>query len=215
MTDPDPAIDLRTAGYHLRERWETRDVLGFVQRELGFSRWPLGVLWVSLGLQLLALGFVAVASIRAADGAWLGAGVWPIGIGLLAFVALVPPHELIHGSVYKLLGAKQISYGANWRQLVFHAAAPRFVLSAKTLMWVAMAPFLLVTPLLVGLAWMADPFWRLVAVAALISHTQGCIGDFCMVNFFWRRRHEGAWRTFDEPGGTAFQLWCKPAKAAL
>ena len=214
MTPPDPSALLLSRGYFLRESWQTQDVLNFVRRELGHQRWPLLAFWSVCAMQLVMLILAVYRAVTTSEEFWFVSAVVPIGCGFASLLLLVPPHELIHGLMYKLLGASRVEYGANWRQLVFHASAPHLVLPPSGLTLVAIAPFILINTLLLVLVWRAEGVVEVALLAALLAHTQGCSGDFCMLNFLWRVRREGAWLTFDQPKGGGFQLWCKPGSVS-
>ena len=45
----------------------------------------------------------------------------PFGLGIAITFLLIPIHEWIHGLTYKYLGAKKVSYSANWKKFYFTA----------------------------------------------------------------------------------------------
>ena len=79
------------------------------------------------------LGYGLVAIIPAAfRGEWGGAGALFGGI-ILFFVVLLPLHELIHGAVFKILGAPKIGFGWNWKGMMAYAYAQKFAINLKEL----------------------------------------------------------------------------------
>ena len=141
---------------------------------------------------------------------WFYDMLLPFGFGVLVILPLVVPHELIHGLAFRLLGAGRVVYGAEWRQLVFHASAPGFPVGPRGMTFVALAPFAAVTPGLVALAIGGDVPWAWGSIGALLMHTQGCLGDFAMVNYFARRgRRSGDLFAFDEESGESFVIVCR------
>ena len=180
----------------------------FIRRELGRPAWPLLLFYLALFASLAAVVWAAWWSWSTY---FLRDVLGPIGIGVVGMLALVPLHEWIHGVAYRAVGAPVVVYGAAWKRLIFHASAPHFVASAGRLGFVAMAPFVALSAAMVTLCLVTEGPLRLGVAVALLMHTQGCSGDFCMLNFMWRVRRQGSWCTFDELTAGAFQLWCRPA----
>ncbi len=157
---------------------------------------------VSTGYWLLnaaLAGFIGFQLVRQSD-APLPEVLARLGLGFFVFfVVLLPLHELIHGLVYKLLGAKAVSYHADWRKLTFYAAADRFVASTREFCGVALAPFTILNAgLLLGYA-LAEPPVAWVCLGALWLHTGGCAGDFALVNFLYKHRRKTL-VTYDDVG---------------
>ena len=197
---------LRAQGYRVEERWYTSDVMGFVRRELSRPRWPLRLAFGALGLTLAYLAYRFVTDVLAGAN-WFSGALVPFGCGVLAVVPIVVPHELLHGLGFKLLGAPRVVYGAEWRLLVFHASAPGHALTPRQMDAVALAPFLVLTPGLLAWALLAPGGWAYAGIGALLMHTQGCLGDFAMVNYFARTRDWGGEvLTFDEASGESFVI---------
>ncbi len=123
-----------------------------------------------------------------------------LGLGFFVFfLVLLPLHELIHGLAYRLVGAKVVSYHADWRKLTFYAAVDRFVASTGEFCGVALAPFAIINAgLLLGYV-LAEPPVTWVCLGALWLHTAGCAGDFALVNFLYKHRHR-ALVTYDDVG---------------
>jgi hypothetical protein len=155
---------------------------------------------VSTGYWLLnasLAGFIVLQLVRQ-PGAPLPEALAHLGLGFFVFfVVLIPLHELIHGLGYKLVGAKVVSYHADWRKLTFYAAADGFVASSREFCGVALAPFTILNAgLLLGYG-LAEPPVDWVCLGALLLHTGGCAGDFALVNFCYRHRRQ-ALVTYDD-----------------
>jgi hypothetical protein len=142
-------------------------------------------------------GFIGLQLVRQ-DAAPLPEVLARLGLGFFVFFGvLLPLHEFIHGLAYKLVGAKAVSYHANWRQLTFYAAADGFVASTREFCAVALAPFAFINAgLLLGYA-LAEPPVTWVCLGALWLHTAGCAGDFALVNFLYKHRRK-ALVTYDD-----------------
>ena len=195
---------LSADGYRVEERWYTRDVLGFVRRELSRPRWPLKAAFAFMGAVVAYSLYRGVADVGA-GAAWARAVLLPFGVGAFGVLLLVTPHELLHGLAFKALGARRVVFGAEWRQLVFHASAPGFALRPRQMDVVALTPFAVLTPVLSAVIAYGSPWWQWVGLGALLMHTQGCLGDFAMVNYFVRLGPAArGLLTFDEEGGGSF-----------
>ncbi len=203
MSDEQLLADLQSRGYRFAERWHTSEVLEFVRRELSRPAWPLYVVYTVLGgLLVIALALGGGAFV---DGRAIVSDVLvPFGVGVLAIILLIVPHELLHGLAFKLLGAPKVTYGADWSKLVFHAAAPGFPIERRGMVLVALAPFVIITTALAIPGVLLGGFYSWVALGALLMHTQGCLGDFAMLNFFARAASGYAYVTYDESNGESF-----------
>ena len=201
----DPLPRLLAEGYRVEERWYTSDVMGFVRRELSRPRWPLRLAFALMGLAVAYLVYRAIGDVR--GGAhWFYDALLPFGAGVLAIVPMVVPHELFHGLAFRLLGAPRVAYGAEWRQLVFHASAPGHPLTPRQMYVVALLPFAAITPALLAVMGLGST-WVYAGLGGLLMHTQGCLGDFAMVNYFVRTGAGGGEvLTFDEVSGASFVI---------
>jgi Protein of unknown function (DUF3267). len=85
------------------------------------------------------------------------------------------------------MGAPQVSYGGNWRKLIFYAVADQFVIGNQKFLFVALAPFVLINAALLVLI-MIFPSYALLFLCTLIFHTAGCFGDFSLVSFMHHHR---------------------------
>jgi hypothetical protein len=103
--------------------------------------------------------------------------------GLLLTFLLVPLHELIHAAAYKLMGARHASFDANLRKFYFYAIADQFVASRKEFTIVALAPFVVITLLLLALLPFITPLWMLTILSIVFTHTSFCSGDFGLLSY--------------------------------
>lgn len=115
-------------------------------------------------------------------------------------IVVAPLHELIHAGFYKLWGAPRVDYHISFKKFVAYVTADRFVLGGPGFFAVAVAPFVLLNGaiLLAAAVSTSDPNnYRLSLAGLLFWHTTGCVGDFALINFFWRLRKISVF-TFDE-----------------
>jgi len=104
--------------------------------------------------------------------------------GLAIAFALLPLHEYIHVLAYKSQGATNTSYDANLKKFYFMALADKFVANKKEFQVVALAPFTVVTTILIILLFIVNINWTLTISSVLLAHTAMCSGDFGLLSFF-------------------------------
>jgi len=124
---------------------------------------------------------------------------WQIIAGILAgSILVIPPHELLHGLAYRILGARKISFGMDLQQFIFYVTADRFPISKRELAFLALTPFVLINLLLITLtaAWASQ--LTLFSAALLLSHNMMCIGDFAMISYAFSQK--GKLYTYDDTG---------------
>lgn len=101
----------------------------------------------------------------------------------LAFL-LVPLHEYIHVLAYRNRGAKNTSYDMNLKKFYFMAVADRFVANKKEFEYVALAPFAIISLVLIALLFVVKDNWFLTITGILLTHTAMCSGDFGLLSYF-------------------------------
>jgi len=137
-------------------------------------------------IYLAVLMFHFWRALAAESLSWADALGWFLGGSLLALPLLVALHEGLHALAYRLLGARKLALGGNWRKAYFYIAAHRFVLDKKRFGWVALAPLVIIGGVLVAaLFWVEGPVhWLLLGV--LGWHVLSCAGDMALVSFSMR-----------------------------
>lgn len=114
----------------------------------------------------------------------------------LGAIPVIPIHELIHGLACRLLGARKIVYGVEWKHLMFYAAAHNFVMNRKQFAFVALSPFLIITASFLISALLTEELRSLMWISAAFFHGTMCIGDFGLLSFFNENRDKEIY-TFD------------------
>ena len=120
------------------------------------------------------------------------AGDYPFGqilthslLGAIVIPALlILPHELLHIIPYYLSGARDIRIRANWREAYFFVTAHRHVISRRWFIPVAITPALVITIMLVTVAFFVSPLWQWSIACAIVSHYTMCAGDLALLNYF-------------------------------
>lgn len=97
---------------------------------------------------------------------------------------VIPIHELIHGIACRVLGAKKIVYGVEWKHMMFYAAAHNFVMNRKQFAIVALSPFIIITTFFMAAAILSEGLNSLMWISAAFFHGTMCIGDFGLLSFF-------------------------------
>ena len=122
---------------------------------------------------------------------------WQIVAGILAgSIAVIPPHELLHGFAYRILGARKIRFGADFQQFIFYVTADRFPISKRELAFLAMTPFVLMNMVIIALTAAWASHITLFSASLLLSHNIMCIGDFAIISYAFNQK--GALYTFDD-----------------
>jgi len=124
---------------------------------------------------------------------------WQIVAGILAgSIVVIPPHELLHGLAYRILGARKIRFGADFQQFIFYVTADRFPISKKELTFLAMVPFAFMNVAIISLTAVWASHLTLFSASLLLSHNIMCIGDFAIINYAFSQK--GELFTFDDIG---------------
>jgi hypothetical protein len=100
-----------------------------------------------------------------------------IGIVVIAILLTFIVHELTHGIVMQLFGAKP-KYGVLWNKLVFFATSPGYAYTRNNYVLIALAPFVLFSIAAVMGMWILNgTLWvALLGICGTIN-ASGAIGD--------------------------------------
>jgi len=123
--------------------------------------------------------------------------IWQMLTGVLAgSILIIPPHEILHGIAYRLLGARKIRFGVDFQQFIFFVTADRFPISRNELRFLALTPFIIINTVCIALTatWFTD--WVLFSATLLLSHNIMCIGDFALTSY--ANRNTGEIYSYDE-----------------
>jgi len=103
---------------------------------------------------------------------------------LISFTAIIPMHEIIHGIVYFLLGARNIRFGVKLRQFAFYAVAEDFVTTRAAFYALALAPFIILSGLtLLGFFYIRG-YAGYTYLSILFWHSTMCAGDFALLSYY-------------------------------
>jgi hypothetical protein len=140
--------------------------------------------------------FVGWVWVSVQSPAGLGGSLGGLGLALLAFLVIVPLHELIHGLAYRATGATDVRYGMSVREATAYAVAHNFVADWRAFTFVAVAPFVVITTALL-LAILVWPAQHLFLFTVLLLHTTATLGDCALLNYFWVNRRRTLY-TYDD-----------------
>ncbi|MGE7777623.1 DUF3267 domain-containing protein [Chitinophaga sp. NPDC101104] len=117
-------------------------------------------------------------------------------LGIAAVFLLIPIHELIHGLLFRLFGARDVRYGVVWKKLMFYAVAHNFAVNYRQFLVIALGPFVVLSAAMGVAAWLA-PDWRAFFLGMYVFHTICCMGDFGLCGYMHRFRKQQP-LTFDD-----------------
>jgi len=188
--------ELEKNGYVLLDSLGHKDLAPFIRTYLGKRNWYSVLYYLS---NLLIFGYVVYLFVKGFNGPDYDLGNrfnhFSYGLGI-AFL-LLPLHEYIHVIAYKSQGATNTSYAANFKKLYFMALADRFVAGRKEFEVVALAPFVVITAILVLFLCFSESAWLLTVAGTLFTHTAMCSGDFGLLSYFeWHKDKQVV--TFDD-----------------
>jgi hypothetical protein len=114
----------------------------------------------------------------------------------LFFVVILPIHKTIHAILFKSFKAADVGFGIAPKAGMVYAYAQDFPISMKELIKVAIMPFAIITPILIGCIFLL-PQYQTAIVAILLIHTLACIGDFALVKYGYKNKDKEIY-TYDD-----------------
>ena len=81
--------------------------------------------------------------------------------------------------------------------------AHHHVVATRSFLFVALTPFVVLNPLLIGAA-VAFPQFTVFFLFLLLWHLHGASGDWALLNFLWIHRERGFWTFDDAANGTSY-----------
>ncbi len=72
--------------------------------------------------------------------------------------------------------------------MMYPALSNDIVLDRRRFYLLAILPFAVLTPIMIGVAFATQGLWQFVALGVLLLHTAGCSGDFALINYFYVNR---------------------------
>jgi Putative zincin peptidase len=170
--------DLEKEGYSLQAVLYHSDLPNFIKPY--FFKWNFTMIFYRLFFILLLI--YIIYALRQTDA--FGHYLFHVLIGIVLFVFIIPVHELIHGIAYRLFGAKNVTYKAEWKKFIFYAMADGFITKKIPFVVLAIAPFVLLNSILILSLFLLPSSYYFVLLGLLLMHSAGCSGDFALVSYF-------------------------------
>jgi hypothetical protein len=127
---------------------------------------------------------------------------------IISLTIVIPFHELIHASVYLLLGAKKIRFGAVLKHFAFYAVADDFVANRNAFLSLALSPFIVVSLLNLAGFIFVHGYASYTYISVLFFHATMCAGDFALLSYFEYHRDKELY-TFDDVGNKISYFYFK------
>ncbi len=174
--------ELQNAGYEPFATLYLSDIAGFIKPYLSKKNIYVYSYYAASGIPLIL--FMAMMGFVLAKNQGVANFFSNFFLGFSFAFLLLPLHEYIHGLAYRYVGAKNISYGADWKKFVFYAVADKFVANYQEFKIVALAPFMVITFLGIVLFFVLPADWKYSMVGMIFLHSAFCGGDFGLLSFF-------------------------------
>ncbi|HUP60620.1 MAG TPA: DUF3267 domain-containing protein [Thermoanaerobaculia bacterium] len=195
-----PDIEELRARHELLGELTRGTLAGFVIEY--FLRRPSWLTRVHHAMSIITLGAVVAVAI-ARDLSVLRC-LRDFGAALVAlFLFVLPLHELLHAFAYRLVGARDVRWDYSLRLAAAWVVAHHFVAATRAFVFVALVPFVVINPLLIGAA-IAFPSLTVFFLFLLLWHLHGSSGDWALLNFVWLHRERGFWTFDDAVSGTSY-----------
>jgi len=193
---PDSETLHEDPGYRKILELEFSEMIPFV---LSNIRRPSMISLFYVALNSASLLFIIIYALWSIKSGQINTGriLGQFGTGIVVgSILVIPPHELLHGAAYRLLGARKIRFGMDLQQFIFYVTADRFPVSRKELVFLALTPFILINIVTIAVTAVWASQITLFSASFLLSHNVMCIGDFAMINYAMDQK--GEFYTYDD-----------------
>ncbi len=168
------------------------DVKKFVLRELHNNKRWLSIAKMYQGASLLLFGFLLLKAFIAythtqseINFIWMAWGI------AFSFSFLIVIHEVIHYLAYRAVGARNVSFGMEFKKFLFYVQADKEIMNYHQIRIVALAPLVIVA-IVTGVAAMmqyAKPLYFFY-LTIFSFHSLFCAGDMGMLSYFENRKED-------------------------
>lgn len=175
--------ELELNGYKLLEKLPHNDLPPFLKQYLNKKN---RIFFTFYSITLLLLGIAVYFFIDNFYHNYLKIADWfyHYCLGFSIAFLLIPIHEYIHVLAYKSQGAQNTSYDYNLKKFYFMALAHKFVANKKEFQIVALAPFVVISSILIIALFFSSYNLTLTILGTLFCHTAMSSGDFALLSFF-------------------------------
>lgn len=179
--------NLESEGYLLLDKLEHKDLLPFVRKYLyQYSLWP--IIYFAINIILLALMGGLIGKSIASQQMETSKALGYTGLGFAFVFLLIPLHEYIHAVAYRICGAKEVTFDADFKKMVFMAMAHRFVTSSRELIFIALAPISFISMAILLFIPFTSGYQIYAALGLLLTHSAFCGGDFAMLSYSYSHK---------------------------
>ncbi len=175
--------ELTNKGYTLLDNLGHKEIIPFVRTYLK-KRTPISLFYTISNILIAGIIVFWFWKNYGTDNFDLGKSFTHFSYGLAIAFGLIPIHEYIHVLAYKSQGAENTSYDANLKKFYFMAIADKFVANKKEFQIVALAPFVVISTILMLLLFFAGQLWTFTILGVLMTHTAFSSGDFGILSYF-------------------------------
>lgn len=184
-------LQLEESGYSLFEKLKHDDLISFLNEKNKERKSFFFYLFLVVSLFPIALiSYFLTKGIVSGEIETLKSLLFCLSGVALVFL-FIPFHELLHGLAYKIIGAKNISYFANFRKMYFAAISDQSVINVKEFRVVALLPFLFVITVALIAILMVNIYWILLILCFVTVHNLFCSGDFTLLNYMEINNEKG------------------------
>ena len=133
-------------------------------------------------------------------------GLGEMGSVLLGILLALGLHELTHGLVMQLFGAKP-EYGILWKGLMLYATSPGYAYHRNNYVVILLAPFVVLTTLVILGIWLLQgTAWVALLAICGVFNASGAVGDIWIATIVLK--YPTTAYVMDERDGV--RVFCKP-----
>lgn len=193
--------NLTAHGFMLQDKLSHQELVPFIQTYMK-KRTPSVITYYAINI--VALAGLLFGMFGPGKGLALDQRIMQISLGVAMSLLFIPLHEYIHVLAYKSQGAQRTSYAANIRKFYFMALADGFVANRKAFRVVALAPFMVITFMLLVAVVILPSTWSLLPLSAIQAHAAMCSGDFGLLSYFDVHKQKDVVTYDDVANGTSY-----------
>ena len=177
------SASLESQGYQCDAALDHQELIPFVKSYI-FKRNSVSLSYFLLNVLFLILLIVASFIHVFQDTLTFSQSFLQVIIGFAITFLLIPLHEGLHGVAYRICGAKNVSFKANWKKLYFMAIADKFITTRKSFYVIGLTPFVVISLCLLILVSCSTPGMQIAWLSVLVMHASMCVGDFGLLSYF-------------------------------
>ena len=174
---------LEQNGYVLQDKLDHKELIPFIKENLN-RRGITAFVYYGINLVFLLIAIVMIIWNIEQKVISIGDSIFHFFLGFSIAFLLVGIHEYIHVLAYRMMGAKETSLDMNLKKFYFLALADKFVANRREFVFIALAPFTIISVVFAVLAVVLPFGWSMTMVGVLFALTAMCSGDFGLLGYF-------------------------------